>query len=504
MQVKVSEQYIIRQNEDLNSFLDTLLFNVRHTEMTPEKRKERRELADKSDLDFAQIYFPNIFTLPYNDLHRHIASLKEGMYTIDGHRESGKSAAAYVMKAIKPLAEGSGGIVNINCKNQDDGSEERTAALVRLIKRNKLLNYDYDIKIVQDLKGYYIINDTHLVAGSVRKGLRNILDDDFQRIKIAINDDLTDKQSGEVDKRKAVDFIEYEVRGQLQKDGLSITLGNATDPDSPIVVLRTNHPETHFSFPALNEKGKSNWPEYRTKEDWNEFSVSIPWAVWQGDYMSVPCQMGGNFDPDWIRFVNFNLIKIICSISACDPGYGKSPQACFKSVSTLSYVSSNEIVMTDIYVRREAYELMFDYVYNLKDRIPNWKILLFENDFSQWTLAEPYYKSWSARTKKTIAIFKHFSKNLGTKDFGTDKESRILNLVHPHQSGVFAYVESLKGSHDFDLYKSQYIGFGASKEKLDGLDATATAFIMLPRWIERGSFKPLKEKKFGALKWFRK
>src|SRR3972149_841238 len=52
--------------------------------------------------------------------------------------------------------------------------------------------------------------------------------------------------------------------------------------------------------------------------------------------------------------------------------------------------------------------------------------------------------------------------------------------------------------------KSQYIGFGASKEKLDGLDATATAFIMLPRWIERGSFKPLKEKKFGALKWFRK
>jgi hypothetical protein len=80
--------------------------------------------------------------------------------------------------------------------------------------------YDYDVKVQQDKKGYYIVNNTILIASSVETGLRSIVDDDMKRIKISVNDDLYNKNSvaSEYDNQKVFDFITSEIYGQMEDD----------------------------------------------------------------------------------------------------------------------------------------------------------------------------------------------------------------------------------------------------------------------------------------------
>lgn len=494
----ISYQHSLKQkNQDFDQFLSGVLLSVRETDLTPNKRAQRRKLADADDAQFCRIYFPKIFSLPDNALHRYVDDLESGVHFISGFRESGKSARTYLGKAIKRLALGKGGIISINARTQDL-AKRRCGSLLRIIHKNRLLQYDYEIKITKESEEYSIINSTHMVAGSVQVGLRNLLDDEFSRIDLALNDDLTDKQSGKRDKEKAVDFIEYEVKGQLKKDGLSISLFNDTEPDSPGVTFRELYPDNAFVFPALNDYGESNWPQYRSTRDWIDFQKTIPYIVWMGDFQCQPIRDGKNFDLDWLKFVQIKKNNIIASISACDPSHGQSPHACFKAVVTLGYVSPSEIDVLDIYLRKEPYTQMFNYVNANRKKWPHWKTLFFEDDFNQWALAQPYYQTWSQKNKSTIPIIRHSAKELKTKEFGSDKDSRILNLVMPHQTGIIVYNIDIKSNTDFDIYKSQFVGYGADKEKKDGLDAMATAWIMLPRWIEHGSFKTLKDRAFGG------
>lgn len=486
-----------QQSLEFDNFLDGVSFRISNRDLTPEKRKERRLNADISRRHFCQTYFPQIFSIADSALHSHIDNLETGMHNISAFRKAGKTARVVIGHVVKDLVDGVGGVVNVNARTIDL-AKKRCAAITRIIKRNKLLLYDYDVRFTKESEEWTIVNDTHLVAGSVQTGLRNILDDDFKRIKKAVNDDLTDKQSGKRDKEKAMDFLEYEVAGQLEENGLAINLFNDTEPDSPGVLMREKYPDSSFVFPALanaagepDMAGESTWPEYRTTAEWSEFFADKPYIVIMGDYQCMPLKDGKNFNLDWIKFINISHLQIIASISACDPAFGQSPLSCYKALVTLGAVSNNEMTVLDIYLRREKYEQMFDYLDAARSRFPNWKVLFFEDDFKQWALAEPYYQKWCEKRKKTLPIIRHNTKELKTANFGSDKDSRILNLVLPHQLGTISYNSQIERSRDFELYKAQYVGFGADKEKKDGLDALATAYIMLPRWIEKGCFKPL-------------
>ena len=77
-----------------------------------------------------------------------------------------------------------------------------------------------------------------------------------------------------------------------------------------------------------------------------------------------------------------------------------------------------------------------------------------------------------------------------------------MNLVFPHQIGMFLYDEKIMRGADWDEYRRQYLGFGKANQKLDGLDATASAYILIFRYMESGKFKPLKERLFEKRKWF--
>jgi len=172
----------------------------------------------------------------------------------------------------------------------------------------------------------------------------------------------------------------------------------------------------------------------------------------------------------------------------------------------MGITKKNEAVMIDIFVRKDEYPSVFDYVLHQKSMINTWKVLLFENDFNQWLFAKPYYENWQKETGMRLPIIQYSAKDLKTDHYGSDKESRIMNLVYPHQSGSFIYSDKLFAvggpknvtalTGDAKLYLSQYISFGKNKKKLDGLDAAATAFIMLPRYIQTGSFQSLKKYRY--------
>lgn len=483
---------------NFDRFLDSLSYRTKNVELTPALRHERRSQADVDDIAFAKIYFAKIFNEPFNDLHRHIASISKGQHTVSGSRRFGKSAFGYIVKIIKPLVLGIGGIVNLNLRTIEL-SKERTSALVRTLKKNKKLMYDYEVKITQDKKGFYIINNTYLIAGSFETGLRSIVDDDFKRIRISINDDLYNKNSvkSKVDNLKVKDFIQSEVNGMLEPEGLSITFGNSISEDCPIVLLKEDNPDNHYSLPATDDEGHTNWKGHSLYTDkyWEDFEKKTPYDIWMGEYMDKPCVKGEIFQPDWIRPVNINTLKIVSSISAIDPSFGKSPEACFKGIATLGLTDKGKTVMLDMYLRKEDYMQVFDYVDSLRFHMPFWKVLLFENDFNQFFIASPYYDKWKELRKKVLPIIIFSSKTLKTEHYGSDKESRIMNLVYPHQSGEFLYNDEIMKNADFKRYKNQYISFGSSKEKLDGLDATSTAYIMHKRYLSNGSFKPLNKKK---------
>ena len=170
----------------------------------------------------------------------------------------------------------------------------------------------------------------------------------------------------------------------------------------------------------------------------------------------------------------------------------------------MGITDKQQSVLLDMYLRKEDYSLVFDYIDSLRERMPQWKVALFENDFNQWFIAQPYYQDWSEKRSKYLPIVEFSSKSLKTGNYGSDKESRIMNLVHPYQTGTLVHNQDIVKSSDFKRYRAQYISFGTNKEKLDGLDAAATAFIMVRRYIESGNFKPLAERKMKHIGWLRR
>ncbi|MEQ8578161.1 MAG: hypothetical protein RIC57_09180 [Balneola sp.] len=516
-----------KQIKELDSKFEDLLKGaisaVEETEFSPEKAAERRKRAEADEFEFCRIYFPKIFTSEFNDVHKHIRSLKEGNYSVSGARLFGKSAYTFIAKPIRHIAMGKGGIVNVSLRTKTM-AQERTKALSRNIKKNKLLCYDYGIEVLQDAAGYHIFQanggQTTLIATSVEIGLRGYVDDDFKRFKLSINDDLYDRASvkSDLDNAKVVDFVTSESWGQMEPDGLNITLGNSITEKAPIVKIKEDHTgESHFSLPALNAEGESNWPErYSTeflkeKRDGNPEKKIKPMAydIWMGDYMDEPIEKGDIMDPNWLREGPYlNMINIVASITAIDPSHGKSPSACDKGMVTGGIDDRDNVHVLDIYLRKEGYELVFDYMAELVKSMPNHKVILFENDFSQWNFADPYYKQWRERTQKVLPIIQYNSKDLKTEHRGSDKDSRMLNLVHPHQTGQILYSNGVMGTEDYKRFKnSNYVRFGKHKKtKLDGLDAMATMYIKIWEYKVTGGFQSLKQRKVPAPQlrgWFR-
>ena len=487
---------IKRLNEQFEEFLLRLEFQAVETELTPAKRKKRRRNADACDMAFCKTYFPNIFDKPFSRLHRHIASLTEGNYTISGFPKAGKSAFAYVGKAVKHIALGGRGMLGVGLRTLE-ATRQRTSALSRIIQRNAMLCYDYDIKVEQDLDGWHIFTSegghTQMVAGSVNKGLRNFIDDDFSRFRLFIADDTYDRETSRssLDNERVEAWVTGEVWRQMEDDGLSLFLGNAINDDCPVVRLRTRHPKRHFSFPILDKEGLPTWPEAYPLEaverlrDGDDESDGYPFDVWEGEFMDEPAERGEVFQPDWLRFVNVNLIRIVGAVTAIDPAYGESPAACFKSAFTLGLTDTDKEVCLDIYLRGEPYPLFFDYLLGVKaEHAPG--AFLFENDFNQWLFAQPYYQAWLRENKVPLPFVLHHAKALKTEYRAADKDSRIMTLVHPHQTGSFHYDARLEGSPDYKRYRKQLLSFGKAGGKLDGPDAAATAGIMLRAYVATG------------------
>ncbi len=491
-----TQNSIKARNQDFERFLDSVMFETIETELTPEKKRERRAKADRSDLDFCKIYYPQIFDSPFNDLHRHIAGLKQGNYSVSGSPMFGKTAFTVCAKLIKPIAMNLTGVYNISMRIQELALE-RSAMVKRLITANPTLMYDYDIEMIQDKKGYYIFGGCVLIATSYEKGLRSYLDDNFKRFRFSLMDDLFHRNSVKSmkDNERVYDFVTGEVWRQMEDDGLSIFLGNSITHDCPIVRHKQEFPENHFSMPCIDENGHSNWPERFDDEYWQNKETEIPVHVWQGEYLDNPYEMGENFTEDMIHYININTLNILAVISVIDPAHGESPASCFKAVMTGGWTDKDKMVNLDMFIRKTGYENVFDYVDRLRQAYKKWKAFLFENDFNQWSMARPYYENWRKRTGKTLPIIPHLSKNLATDYYGSDKDSRILNLIYPHMVKDILYADSLKGDKDHLKYIQQLVAHGAKKEKLDGPDAEATLWIMSQRYVTTGTFKPSKKRK---------
>lgn len=514
--MSISKKKIKELDANFEQTIKSAKMEVSDTEFTPDKAEARKKKANASDLAFCKTYFPKIFDSPFNDLHKEVDTWEEGNYTLSGSRRFGKSAFTYVGKAIKHIALGKGGIVNISLYDHEN-AKERTAALKRLIKKNKLLCYDYNIEIIQDLKGNHIFKSdggqTTLLATSVRQGLRSLMDEEFERFQIAIADDLYNRQNVKSEKHqeKVYNFVTSELWGMMEPGSLSITIGNAITPEAPIVKLREEHTEEkgrHYGLPAMNEaQTESNWPERWTAEELDKFKAELPYDVWMGDYMDSPVEVGDVMNPDWINYVNLNRINILASIAVADPAHGESPTSCAKGLATVGIDEKRKIYVLDMYLRHEGYLDFFDYAHQVRKEF-QYKALLFENDFNQWSHANPYYQDWLEKNQHPLPIVEFLSSSLETEHRGADKESRIMNLVHPHQTGQILYSEKLRHDNDMKRYKNQnYLRFGNSKSaKLDGLDALATGYIMIWRYLETGGFKPLKKRQWntaGKMKeWF--
>lgn len=470
--------------------------------LTPVERAKRIKNCENDDLLFAKTYYPKIFSEPWNDIHYFLADLRKGKYTISGARRFGKSAFSYVTKVIKPIVMGNReGVINVSLRTLYF-ARERVASIVNLMLKNKLLMYDYPIEITQNRKGHYIINGIHLIGTGVHNGLRAVLDENFNRFIVSINDDLYNVQTvySERDNKKVYDFITSEVYGQMEEDGLCITLGNSITADCPIRLLKQDNPENHFSLPATNENGITNWKGHSlfTDEFWLTKQKEIPHEVWMGEYMDSPVERGEVFDSAWIKFEHVNEEKIRAAITVIDPGYGESPSACRKGIITLGLLDSGKLAVLDILLTNEDYPRVFGYVNQVHKTIPSWKIFMFENDFNQWHIAKPYYEMWCNQFCTSLPLMHFTAKDLKTEFFASDKESRILNLVYPHQTGELVYSAEFKGDKNFDEFKAQYTGFGKAGVKVDGLDALASAFILINRYKQNNNFKSLKKRAFNS------
>jgi hypothetical protein len=197
-------------------------------------------------------------------------------------------------------------------------------------------------------------------------------------------------------------------------------------------------------------------------------------------------------------------VQILATIGTIDPSHGQSPEACFKSLWTVGVTSSRELVGLDVYLRKEPYGDFFEYAFTVLARFPHYRALLFENDFGQWNIARPYYADWqtSAGGVRHLPLVTYSAKELVT-DRGTDKDSRIMNLVHPHQTGALRYSQEIQDHPDFVRHVHQLLSFGKAGGKLDGPDALAAAFILIWRYVESGGFKSLKTRSWKKPKWMR-
>jgi hypothetical protein len=496
----ITKSQLKRQEARFEEILGAAKRQARETELTPEKREARRARCmgetPEAERAFCTTYFPEIFESEWNDLHRWASQLEEGSYTMSGFRKAGKSAYVFVAKVVRGIVLGAESMIGVNLRTHRI-AKERVGVVKRMIARNELIQYDYAPEIEQGTKSHLIVKGeqgrVHVVAGSYKIGLRSQIDETFSRFTLAVNDDLYDRDSAdsERDNEKVTNFVTAEVRGAMEDDGLDITLGNSITADCPIVRLKELIPENHFSLPALGEDGETTWPERYSTDYWEAFRAETPYDIWMGEYMDEPGVKGGNFKEEWLRTVKLNLTEIVASISALDPAHGESPSSCFKGLATLGMTAEREAVLLDIYVRREGYLAVFDYLLRLRRRYgAHHRAVLVENDFNQWAHARPYYQTWTQQRGEALPIVTHLASETSTAYRSAAKESRILNLVHPHQTGGFAYSAALPGSgEDWDRYKRQYLGFGKLSGKLDGLDAVATAYIMINRYLGEGSFQ---------------
>ncbi len=504
---------LAKAESNFEELVERLLFEVKETELTPEKRRERRRAADTDPLVFARTYFAKVFTDEFNAVHHHIAALEKGKYSVSGFPQSGKSAITYLGLGMWKIAMGMGGIMLCGARELPTATNA-TRRFARIIKKHALLRYDYQLEIIQDSAGDYIFKSengtTHVQAGSVSTGVRNKTDDEFNRIKFAILDDLYNKESvrSEPDNQRVFEWVTGEVDRQMEYDGLRIMLGNSINEGCPVNLVKAHSPDTHFSFPIIGDEEESNWPERLSAEMIEALKADTPSDIWFSEYLDDPLEVGEEFDADWLRTINVNRLEILATITAIDPSYGQSPNACFKGAAELAILSDHRCVLTDIYIRKDGYEQFFYYLRERAQLAKKHKAFLFENDFAQWEMAKPYYDAWLKKEKTPLAIVLHNAKDLKTKHRAADKDSRILTLVHPHLTGMFLYSEEITGSSDYELYRRQYLGYGnqgkkkkKGKKKDDGLDAVATAYIMIRHYIETERFKGVGRRKRERPTW---
>lgn len=486
-----SPRHLREQDASFDRFLDQALVETEDTELTPAKRKERRAAADADPLAFCRTYFPGIFDLPWAAFHHEMAGLTEGTWYVDAARRYGKSAVAFIGHGVRRVAMGRdlGPTVVAVLMRTDDKARARTSSLSRLVQRNRLLCYDYDVEVEKDEAGWHVINGVHLVAASYKMGLRGLLTDEFNRIGLAISDDLWDRTSvsSEADNERIVQFLEGEVRGQMEPGALHVVLGNAISATCPIVVLRERYPDRSISCPALDEDDESTWPEAYSTEYWHGVRAETPLDVWSGEYQCRPLLVGEVFDLDWVRTVNVNLLEVLGLVTAIDPSHGSSPLACLKAAAEVGLVSDGSTFLSDLYARTDPFDDLFDYLAERQDRWGGMlRAFLWENDFEQWNHAAPWYQVWSERTGRVLPVVTHYSRQLRSEYYGSDKDGRILNLLHPYKTGRHVHSDAIPAGADYDRWRAAYVGFGKSRKKgqqLDPLDAEATAFLMVRGYL---------------------
>ena len=491
--------YFREEDEQFEAFLKRARTKVKETDLTEEKRQERRSRCDIDEFEFCKEYFPEIFNEPWNYLHYHIRDLQYGEHGVSGCRFFGKTTYGIFAKLVKRICLGGVGLIGLALRNESD-SRERTSLIVRKIKRNKKLCYDYSINFQQMLKGHYIINNKTFVSLGMREGLRNWFDENMERFELIICDDLFNRQTvnSEVDNNKVFAFVTSECSGQLKPGGLLLWFFNFITPNSAGSKYAKKFPDNHFNLPALNDKNETNWPGSRwTTEALELKKKSILLEVWLGDWMNQPVLLGDILKPEWLRPINLNLINIIACIAAVDPSFGKSIEACLKGAVVMGRTDQGKDIILDVYGRKESFSMVFDWLKEARSSFPGFRAIFWEDDFAQWTIASPYYADWKKTTKDTLPIIPYSSKSLKTENYGSDKIGRIMNLVHPHQTGEILVNEAILNTDDYGTYVNQYISFGKATEKLDILDAEATAYIMLPGYIELGKIKSIKSRKIA-------
>jgi len=493
------KQYIRQLDEQFEEYLKRAKTRTKETDLTEEKRAERRSRCDNDEFEFCKEYYPEIFYEPFNKVHYFISSLTSGEWGITAARFFGKTAYTIFAKIVKKIALGDGGLIGYAMRDKDD-AKERTFVIYQQIAQNKKLCYDYSIRVQQKIKGHYIINNTTFVGLGMREGLRNWSDKNMKRFSLLICDDLYNAQTiSEKDNKKVYSFVTTECAGQLEPGGLLLWFYNIITANSPGDRWAKEKPDSCYSLPAVDEHGNTNWPGSRwDNKALEEKKKSLPYDVWMGDWMCQAFILGEIFKEDWLRTINVSNINIGVTIAVVDPSFGKSPSACKKGAVFMGMdINKDRYIMLDVYNRLGEFSLLFDWLYEGYHSYPAVRAILWENDFAQWNLASKYYDDWKKQTGKSLPIIPFLSSQSATLYYGADKTGRIMNLVYPYNAGKIYTNEMLEGTQDYKEWKFQYLAFGKSGEKLDALDAEASAFIMIPGYSNPGQIETIKQRTRG-------